>query len=131
MFSQVPEKFGEKKLPTLLINNSCCHFSPCVTAVHESDRDWEPLTKPGERVSLGLPPAETRHRARRVPRPRHLPHQAGFWSIRHARCVSGFGLHLHLLPSQASHLKFNCTSFAELCSEFSLPKSSVLGHSQL
>lgn len=130
MFSQVHEKVG-KKLPTLLINNSWCRFFPCVCAVYESDRDWEPLTKPGERVSLGLLATETRHWARGISRPRHLPHQAGFWSIRHARCVSGFVLHLHLSLSQASHAKFKCVSSAELCSVFSFPKRSALGHFQL
>lgn len=130
MFNQVPEKLG-KKLATLLINNSWCVFFPRVTAVHESDRDWEPLPKPGERVSLGLPATETRHWARGVSRPCHLPHQAGFWSIRHARCVSGLVLPLHLSPSQAGHVKFNCISFAELCSVFSFPKSSALGHFQM
>lgn len=102
-------------------------FPPCVTAVHESDRDWEPFPKPGERVSLGLPATETRHWARGVSRPCHLPHQAGFWSIRHARCVSGLVLHLHLSPSQAGHVKFNCISFCWAVLSVFFPRELCVG----
>lgn len=57
-------------------------------AVYKPDRAWQPISQPGAGVPMGQHAAAPRPGPRRVPRPRHLPHKARFWSRRYARyCI--------------------------------------------
>lgn len=61
---------------------------PCISAVYKPDRAWQPIPQPGAGVSMGQHAAAPRPWPRRVPRSRHLPHKARFWSRRYARyCI--------------------------------------------
>lgn len=62
--------------------------SRCYCAVYKPDRAWQPISQPGAGVPMGQHAAAPRPGPCRVPRPRHLPHKARFWSRRYARyCI--------------------------------------------
>lgn len=74
---------GEKNFLSVLIHT--CSVFP---TVYKPDRAWQPIPQPGAGVPMGQHAAAPRPRPRRVPRSRHLPHKARFWSRRYARyCI--------------------------------------------
>lgn len=126
MFSQVPKKVGEKKLPTLLTNNSWWFFFPV----------W---LQSMSLIEIGNPSQSLENVCRwaylqQKPDTGHAEyHDHAIFLTRQDFGPSGMqgvclGLVCFCIYYQASHVKFNCTSSAELCSVFSLPKSSLLGH---